>query len=132
MGEVVGYAQLIGRDGQLVGGQSSSTEGVSVSGRWRRCAPSCWTADTYRGRPTQMVVDAHTFAGQGLHLGQSVRVVTDQPTARFTVVGVVTSRQSSDVLGNTLIGFTVAEAQYLLGTPGWLQRHFGHSRSRCV
>ena len=64
------------------------------------------------------MVDAHTFTSQGWHLGQRVRVVTAQPTATFTVVGTITSRQSSDVLGSTLIGFTVPAAQHLFGTPG--------------
>ena len=116
-GEVVGYAQLIGRDGALVGGQSSSTEGVSVSsvGARRPCVLDRGHVPT---TADQIVVDAHTFDGQGLRLGQSVRVATDQPTARFTVVGVISSRDSSDVLGYTLIGFTVLEAQKLLGTPG--------------
>ncbi|HEY2215055.1 MAG TPA: FtsX-like permease family protein, partial [Acidimicrobiales bacterium] len=116
-GEVDGYAQLIGADGQLVGGQSSATEGVSVSS-----VPALRPFVLVHGRlpsaANQIVVDAHTFAGQGLRVGQSVRVVTDQPTARFTVVGVISSRDSSDVLGYTLIGFTVDEAQRVLGTPG--------------
>jgi putative ABC transport system permease protein len=116
-GEVLGYAQLLGRNGELVGGQSESTEGVSVSSV---AALRPFVVD--RGHlPTaanQIVVDAHTFAGQGLRLGQSVRVVTNSPTARFTVVGVIASRDSSDVLGYTLIGFSVAEAQHLMGTPG--------------
>jgi putative ABC transport system permease protein len=64
----------------------------------------------------QVVVDADTFSAQSWHLGQSVRVVTDQPTARFTVVGVISSRDSSDVLGTTLVGFTMAEAQKVMGT----------------
>ena len=68
--------------------------------------------------PAEVVVDTHTFASQGWHLGQSVRVATSQPTRRFTLVGTVTSRRSSDVLGSTLVGFTVPTAQHLLGTPG--------------
>jgi putative ABC transport system permease protein len=117
VGEVVGYAQLIGRDGGLVGGQSSSTEGVSVS-PVAALRPFVLARGHLPRAADQIVVDAHTFAGQGLRLGQTVRVATDQPTAQFTVVGVVTSRQSSDVLGTTLIGYMVAEAQHLLGTPG--------------
>jgi len=116
-GEVDGYAQLVGRDGTLIGGSSSSTEGISV-GPVAGLRPFVLAAGSLPVTSHQVVVDAQTFTSQGWHLGQQVGVVTDRPTQRFTVVGTITSRQSSDVLGSTLVGFTVPTAQYLLGTPG--------------
>ena len=115
-GEVDGYAQLVGADGTLIGGNSSTAKGISV-GPVPNLRPFVLDSGRLPSSPAEVVVDAHTFASQGWHLGQSVRVATSQPTRRFTVVGTVTSRRSSDVLGSTLVGFTVPTAQQLLGTP---------------
>jgi putative ABC transport system permease protein len=116
-GEVDGYAQLVARDGSLIGGDSSAARGISV-GPVPGLRPFVLDAGKLPATPGQVVVDAHTFAAQGWHLGQRVRVVTNQPARRFTVVGTITSRRSSDVLGTTLVGFAVPEAQRLLSTSG--------------
>ncbi|MGP0031913.1 MAG: ABC transporter permease [Acidimicrobiales bacterium] len=116
-GEVDGYAQLVADDGTLIGGSSSAVRGISV-GPVARLRPFVLKSGRFPTTSGQVVVDAHTFATQGWRLGQQVRVVTDRPTQRFTVVGTISSRRSSDVLGSTLVGFTVPTAQRLLGTPG--------------
>jgi putative ABC transport system permease protein len=116
-GEVDGYAQLVAADGTLIGGATSSAQGISV-GPVPSLRPFVLDLGRLPATSSQVVVDAHTFAAQGWHLGQTVRVVTAQPTARFTVVGTIRSRQSSDVLGTTLVGFTQSTAQHLLGTEG--------------
>jgi putative ABC transport system permease protein len=117
VGEVDGYAQLVAPDGALIGGDTSSAQGISV-GPVPSLRPFVLDAGRYPSTADQVVVDARTFATEGWHLGQQVRVVTAQPTRTFTVVGTITSRHSSDVLGSSLVGFTVPEAQHLLGTPG--------------
>ena len=114
-GEVDGYAQLVGADGTLIGGNSSTAKGISV-GPVPSLRPFVLDAGRLPSSPSEVVVDANTFASQGWRLGQPVRVATSQPTQRFTVVGTITSRRSSDVLGSTLVGFTVPTAQHLLGT----------------
>ncbi len=116
-GEVDGYAQLVGPGGALIGGDTSSALGISV-GPVASLRPFVLHAGRLPTTSRQIVVDTQTFASEGWHLGQEVRVVTDQPTQRFTVVGTVTSRQSSDVLGTSLIGFTTPTAQHLLGATG--------------
>jgi putative ABC transport system permease protein len=116
-GEVDGYAQMVGNNGALIGGDSRATAGISV-GPVASLRPFVVRAGRLPARSNEIVVDAHTFASQGWRLGQGVRVVTNQPIRRFTVVGVVASRGSSDVLGTTLVGFTVPTAQRVLGTPG--------------
>ena len=116
-GEVDGYAQLVGPGGVLIGGNTSSAQGISV-GPVPSLRPFVLHAGTLPATSHQIVVDAHTFASQGWRLGQQVRVVTSQPTQRFTVVGTITSRHSSEVLGASLIGFTVSAARHLLGAAG--------------
>jgi putative ABC transport system permease protein len=113
-GEVEGYAQLVGSHGALIGGAATSALGISTGS-----VPSLRAFVLASGRlpdtPGQVVVDANTFAEEGWHLGQVVRIVTQQPVQRFRVVGVIRSRQSTDVLGSTLVGFDPATAQRLLG-----------------
>jgi putative ABC transport system permease protein len=116
-GEVLGYAQLVAPGGGLIGGDTSSGQGYSV-GPVPSLRPFVLDTGRYPTAADQVVVDAHTFTAEGWHLGQRVGVVTAQPTRTFTVVGTITSRQSSDVLGSTLVGFTQPAAQQLLGTPG--------------
>jgi putative ABC transport system permease protein len=116
VGEVDGYAQLVAPDGTLIGGHTSSAQGISV-GPVASLRPFVLDSGRYPSAADQVVVDAHTFTAQGYHLGQQVRVVTAQPTRTFTLVGTISSRRSSDVLGSTLVGFTVPAAQQLLGTP---------------
>jgi putative ABC transport system permease protein len=116
-GEVDGYAQLLSAGGALVGGDSAAARGVSV-GSVAALAPFVLSRGRLPSRDDQVVVDAQTLAAQRWHLGQTVRIATAQPVARFVVVGTITSRHSSDVLGSTLVGFTVAEAQHLFGRPG--------------
>ena len=116
-GEVDGYAQLVGSGGALIGGDTSTAMGISV-GPSARLRPFVLKAGRLPTTAGQVVVDARTFATEGWHLGQQVRVVTSQPAQRFTVVGTIGSRRSSDVLGTTLVGFTVPTAQRLLDHVG--------------
>jgi putative ABC transport system permease protein len=116
-GEVDGYAQLVAPGGALIGGATATARGISV-GPVPGLRPFVLDAGRFPATADQVVVDAHTFTAQGWHLGQGVGVVTSQPTATFTVVGTISSRRSADVLGSTLVGFTVPAAQHLLGTPG--------------
>jgi len=116
-GEVDGYAQLVGSNGVLIGGNTSLARGISV-GPVPSLRPFVLGAGRLPSTSREVVVDAQTFAAQGWHLGQSVRIVSDLPIRAFTIVGVVRSRQTADVLGATLLGFTVPEAQQLLGSEG--------------
>jgi putative ABC transport system permease protein len=116
-GEVDGYAQLLGKGGTLIGGSMAAAKGVSV-GPVAALRPFVLDQGRLPAAPAQVVVDAQTFAAQGWHLGQSVRIASAQPVQSFVLVGTITSRHTSDVLGSTLVGFTVATAQRLFGSAG--------------
>jgi putative ABC transport system permease protein len=116
-GEVDGYAQLVGTDGALIGGHTSTAMGISVA-PVAALRPFVVHAGVLPTSSGQIDVDANTFAAQHWHLGQKVGVVTDAPVQHFTIVGTITSRQSTDVLGSTLVAFTMPTAQRLLGTVG--------------
>jgi putative ABC transport system permease protein len=115
-GEADGYAQVVGRGGTLLGGSSATARGISVAAV-PDLRPFTLTAGHLPRAAGQIVVDARTLAADHLRVGASVQVVTEQPARSFTVVGTVSSRQGSDVLGSSLIGFTPAVAQQVLGTP---------------
>ncbi len=116
-GEVDGYAQLVTPKGTLIGAHSSTALGISV-GPVARLRPFVLKSGRLPTTANEVVVDAHTVSSQGWRIGQTVRVVTNQPVMDFTLVGTVTSRTSADVLGSTLVGFTTPMAQHLFGTPG--------------
>jgi putative ABC transport system permease protein len=98
-GEVDGYAQLLGQDGALIGGVQAAARGVSV-GPVVALRPFVLSRGRLPSTGGQVVVDAQTFAAQGWHLGQTVRIATAQPVSSFVVVGTITSRHSGDVLGS--------------------------------
>ena len=67
-GEVDGYAQLVGADGTLIGGNSSTAKGISV-GPVPNLRPFVLDAGRLPSSPAEVVVDAHTFAVAGVASG---------------------------------------------------------------
>jgi putative ABC transport system permease protein len=117
-GLVVGYAQLIGRDGALIGGTAGTpTLGLSV-GTVSSLESLRLRAGHFPRAPDEMVVDAATFEAESWHLGERVRVASDQPTQEFYVVGAATYGGAQDLGGATFAAFELPTAQRLLGLQG--------------
>ena len=115
-GVAEGYAQLVSPSGSLIG-PTASALGTSVAAD-PALNPFVLDRGHEPGAADQVVVDVNTVRAQGWHLGQHVRIVTDEPVRAFTLVGIVSSRNSTDVVGSTLVGFTPATAHAVLGLKG--------------
>lgn len=116
-GEVQGFAQIVGPDGEAIGRVGPPTLGVSASRRDE------FRVVTYReGRPPaaddEMAVDARTAGDNGIELGQRLRVLFEGPSRTFEVVGIVGFGEADNLGGATLAVFDLATAQRVLNAEG--------------
>jgi putative ABC transport system permease protein len=110
IGVVSGDAQLLGRDGRVVGG------GRAPLGR---SVDASFTGDLRAGRVAahagEVVIDRATAEQQGFGVGDRVRVLVSGEPRGATVVGVLDAREVPDAV--VLVGFDPATAGRLLA-PG--------------
>jgi putative ABC transport system permease protein len=116
---VNGFAQVVGSDGEPIGGQGPPTLGVS------------WTdvdafnpTTTVSGRsptgPGEVVIDVSTAETGMIQVGDSVTILSAGAPEEFELVGTVTFGEDNALLGATLAGFELSEAQKLMGLEGRL------------
>ncbi|WP_262403432.1 FtsX-like permease family protein [Actinomadura sp. CNU-125] len=115
VGNVSGFAGVLGRDGELAGppaGQGPPKLGVN------------WADDTgfsmASGRaprgPAEVALDADTAKDAGFGVGDTVQVVTSGPVRKMTLVGLI---DTGDLMGASVTAFDTATAQKLLLRPGY-------------
>ena len=109
--EVRGTAQLIGADGQPVGGDGPPT----IAANWIADPELSWLS-LAAGRAPQadgeVVVDRATAERAGLSVGDETTVLTPEPVA-VTVVGLATYGDTENVGGVTYLAFDTDSAQQL-------------------
>jgi putative ABC transport system permease protein len=109
--EVRGTAQLVGADGQPVGGDGPPT----IAANWIADPELSWLSLT-SGRPPQatgeVVVDQATAEEAGLSVGDETVVLTPEPVP-VTVVGLATYGDTENVGGVTFLAFDTDSAQQL-------------------
>ncbi len=114
--EVAGYAQLIGKDEQLIGGQGPPTLGFE----WTT-EPSLqvFTIDEADGRaptaPGEVVIDKATADANSFVVGDKVKILLQGPAEEFTLVGIAKFGSADGLAGATLAAFELSEAQRVLG-----------------
>ncbi len=120
-GGVAGFAQLVGHDGEPIGGQGPPTLGFS------------WTEDpdfnpmTIRpdnGRapqaPDEIVIDIATARKNGLAVGDEITVITLDGPGTYRIVGLANFGDEDSLAGATLTAFRLDEAQRVFGLAGKL------------
>jgi putative ABC transport system permease protein len=119
VGEVFGYAQVVGRDGEPIGdpGRGAPTFGGS------------WTGDddlnpfhVVEGRAPQqedeVVVDAKTAKEGNLTVGSTIRVIGQRPIPPVELTGIVRFGSADSPAGASFAGFTLRAAQQYIGEEG--------------
>lgn len=116
--EVEGFAQLIGEDGEPVGGLGPPTIGISAP-----VDPAIENPVLREGRfPTadgELAVDAGTAEAQGIELGEEVQIVLDGPVESFTATGIVGVGDLDNLAGATLVVLDPDTAFARWGADGW-------------
>ena len=111
--EASGFAQIIGEDGEPVGGMGPPTLGISTATN-----PEL-SADFREGRaptaPDEVAIDAGTAEAQGLAVGDRIDIVIDGPVTTFTVVGTIGFGELDNLAGATVVLF---ERDFALDTYG--------------
>jgi len=118
-GHISGYAQVIGKDGDAIGGGGPPTFGSN----WDP-VDELNPYDIAEGRPPESdgeaVIDRSIAEDGDFALGDTASVLTRAGVTQVTIVGVATfgERRLDAALGATFIGLTLPEAERLLGQPG--------------
>jgi len=116
-----GFAQLLTRDGNPIGGQGPPTIGTSWSDE---PAMSAARIEPGNGRgasaPGEVVIDAGTAKAQKFAIGDPIDIAFQSGKETFTIVGIVSFGSADNLAGATLAIFDLKEAQRLFGMPGKL------------
>ncbi len=117
-GFVQGYAQIIGSDGEPIGGQGPPTFGFS----WVDDSPITLRDGRAPVAATEVAIDAATVADSGFALGDRVRILTADGAADYELVGITGFGSEDNLLGATSATFEFTTAQELFGKVGELDQ----------
>jgi putative ABC transport system permease protein len=121
-GEITDEANLIGRDGKVIGADGGPTFAVGMDARRPEAAALSPFQFVGRGRfptaPDEVAIDAGTAKDKGFAVGDTIGVQTRGPTERFTVVGVVTFGSVQSIGNATVAVFDFAAAQAMFKKEG--------------
>ncbi|QXJ26276.1 FtsX-like permease family protein [Actinomadura graeca] len=113
VGNVSGFAAVVGTNGKLVGGGNGPPQ---LGTNWNASG----SFDLKSGRapqgPREVLVDAETAAKARLAVGGTARVVTSGKPQPMTVVGLI---DAGDLMGATVTAFDTPTAQRLMLKPGY-------------
>jgi len=119
-GSVATFAsQVVGNDGEVVGGQGPPTLGFSV-GTVDDFNPTTLDDGRYPERPGEVVVDVTTAEQGEFQLNQQITVIGIGGPEEFELVGIARFGEDNALLGATLTAFELAEAQRFFGLVGEL------------
>ena len=118
-GGVEGFAQLVDKEGNAIGGQGPPTIGFSWSTE-RSLSPVTIKDGNGRGptAPGEIAIDANSAKKNDLALGDTITVLTIGSPEEFEIVGIVSFGDSDSLAGATLTLFELSEAQRLFDLEG--------------
>ncbi|WP_233617859.1 ABC transporter permease [Actinomadura sp. WAC 06369] len=115
IGNVTGFAGVLGRDGKLAG--PPAEQGVPKLGvNWAEDPAFTMSSGRAPRGPAEVALDSATAEDAGFGIGDTVQVVTSGPVRPMTVVGLI---DTGDLMGASVTAFDTATAQKLLLRPGY-------------
>jgi len=117
-GNVTGFAQFIGKDGEPVTTGGAPTLGASTGSATEFTAGSTIRSGRRPSRPNEVVVDAKTAEDAGFKVGDRVKVLLHGPAQTFTISGIIGFGEADNLGGATLAGFDLPTAQKVLNREG--------------
>lgn len=117
-GNVIGYAQFLGNDGEPVTTGGAPTLGVSVASTPELQAATTVRQGSLPSGPSEVAVDAATAEREDFQVGDRLRILFQGPPREFTVSGIVGFGEADNLAGATLAGFDLATAQQVLNREG--------------
>jgi putative ABC transport system permease protein len=119
-GEVQGFAQIIGRDGDALGA-SGGFGPPSFGGNWQEVKQlNSWTLREGEGptKPDEIVLDAASAKTADYEVGDEVPVQTKKGLTKFTLSGIAGFGNTDSPGGASYVLFTTEVAQQQVGQPG--------------
>jgi putative ABC transport system permease protein len=118
-GDVGGYARLVGKDGQALGNPATGAPTLGLS----------WTENTALNtftlvsgapprRDDEVVIDRKSARDGGLSVGDTTTVMVTGPPQRVRIAGIARYGDADSPGGASIVAFTRAAAQRLIGEPG--------------
>ena len=117
-GGVTGFALILDKHGKPVQPGGAPTLGASVGTDHRLAGDFSFRAGHAPHGPGEVALDAGTARKAGYHVGDTVKVVFQDGTGSFTVVGLVGFGKTDSLAGATLAGFDLPTAQQRLDKLG--------------
>ncbi|TDC77542.1 FtsX-like permease family protein [Actinomadura sp. 7K507] len=114
IGNVTGYAAVVGKDGEIVGTPQNGPPQLGVN-LTRSTFYDVTSGRAPRG-PAEVAIDEATAENGKLAIGDTTQVVTAGPPQRMKIVGLV---DTGNMMGATVTAFDTPTAQKLLLKPGY-------------
>ncbi|MBO3752302.1 ABC transporter permease [Streptosporangiaceae bacterium NEAU-GS5] len=115
VGQVMGFAAIVGKDGKPIGGGGPPQFGM---GWGERLSGYHLTTGAAPAGDHQVAIDTVTAQKTGFHVGDQVRIVTRGPAEPYTLSGIFTVGEKGTTGGVTYAAFQESVAQRLLLEPG--------------
>ena len=116
-GLVQGFAQLLDKGGDKIGGLTTGTVGGSADGIGT-VSPFELRSGRAPRNDNEVVIDVATARDNGLRVGDRVTVLLVGPARQFEIVGTVSFGRVDEVAGTTFALFDLATAQKVLDREG--------------
>ena len=131
---VEGYAQIVGKDGKVLGNPSQGAPTVGAS--WTTVPelnPYRVVEGTAPSAPTDVVIDKHTADDGDLHVGDQITILSKSNPEVFTITGIAKFGTADSMGGTQASLFASDTAQRLLSRPTARHKHSSPiaSRRRC-
>ena len=115
---VQGFAQMIGKDGEAIGGGGPPTFGFSIDAADFEMTTTTFVAGRLPG-PGEFMADAFTARANGFEIGDTVRVIFTTGIEEFTLVGLIGFGNAENLLGATIVALDLGDAQRVMGYTGY-------------
>ncbi len=118
--EVSGGAQIVGADGDVVGGGAAGSFGQSWYPAAEGIDPFRLESGERPEGPDEVAIDRYTAETGELAVGDTATVLTPAGSQEMTVAGIVTYGDADTVAGSSVLLFDLATATELMGEEGKL------------
>jgi putative ABC transport system permease protein len=119
-GGIADFAQLVGKDGESIGGNGPPTLAFGIDRNRTEFSPLSLAAGTWPRGPDEIAIDKGTADDEGFAVGERIRVSAKGPLRSFRVSGIVRFGGLASLGGATISVFDLPTAQRIFDKEGRL------------
>lgn len=116
---VQGFAQMVDKEGEPIGGQGPPTFGFSIDPADFEITLTTFDNGRLPGAPGELMIDTFTAEEYGFELGDRIEVIFTSGVEEFTIVGTIGFGDADNLLGATVVALELSEAQRVLDYEGY-------------